>query len=91
MRHCLLETRGENAIFCLFLGDINPRILISYLPSPVVDSKLYIFPGIAECMPPYDSINDISALPFPHLFPRIRKTAMMFPPPLTFRRGQLSP
>jgi len=106
---CLLETRFEDAGFCLFQGELDPRILISYFPElrgalldadPTVD----VFSGIAECMPPYDSIDDISTSthlssgPFPatpHLFPRFRTTAMTRPPllrwRLTFSRGQLSP
>jgi len=73
---CLLETRFEDAGFCLFQGELDPRILISYFPElrgalldadPTVD----VFSGIAECMPPYDSIDDIStSTPLPWPFPR---------------------
>ena len=102
---CLLETRFEDAGFCLFQGELDPRILISYFPefrgalldeNPTID----VFSGIAECMPPYDSIDDISTslfrdplpaiLPFPHL----RTLAMTHSPllcrRLTFSRRQLS-
>ena len=74
---CLLETRFEDAGFCLFQGELDPRILISYFPDlrgalldadPTVD----VFSGIAEYIPPYDSIDDIS-------------TSLVFPaPPATF-------
>lgn len=73
---CLLETGFEDAGFCLFQGELDPRILISYFPElrgalldadPTVD----VFSGIAECMPPYDSIDDISTSPLsPGPFPR---------------------
>jgi vacuolar protein sorting-associated protein 3 len=67
---CLLETSFEDAGFCLFQGKLDPRILISYFPDlrgmllntyPMLD----VFSGIAECMPPYDSIDDISTYPVP--------------------------
>ena len=62
---CLLETRFEDAGFCLFQGELDPRILISYFPDlrgALLDGDptLDVFSGIAECMPPYDSIDDIS-------------------------------
>ena len=80
---CLLETRFEDAGFCLFQGELDPRILISYFPDLRgglldADPTLDIFSGIADCMPPYDSIDDISTsplpLPRPHS-PRIRNDA----------------
>ena len=100
---CLLETRFEDAGFCLFQGELDPRILISYFPELRgslldADPTVNIFSGIAESMPPYDSIDDISTWPFPRhppLSPRFRTTAMTRPPllrwRLTFSRGQLSP
>jgi hypothetical protein len=65
---CLLETRFEDAGFCLFQGELDTRILISYFPDLRgalldVESTLDVFSGIAECMPPYDSIDDISTSP----------------------------
>jgi len=65
---CMLETRFEEAGFCLFQGELDPRILISYFPdlrSALLDADttLDVFSGIAECMPPYDSIDDISTSP----------------------------
>lgn len=62
---CLLETRFQDAGFCLFQGELDPRILISYFPDlrgALLDANptLDVFLGIAECMPPYDSIDDIS-------------------------------
>src|SRR5216683_2271458 len=81
---CLLETRFEDAGFCLFQGDLDPRVLISYFPElrrALLDGDptVEVFSGIAECMPPYDSIDDIStsplllrpfpALPHPRLAP----------------------
>jgi hypothetical protein len=70
---CLLETRFEDAGFCLFQGDIDPRVLISYFPELRgalldADPTLDVFSGIAECMPPYDSIDDISTSPLPSFF-----------------------
>ncbi|KAH9962835.1 hypothetical protein BC827DRAFT_1129633 [Russula dissimulans] len=61
---CLLETRFEDAGFCLFQGELDPRILISYFPDirgALLDAEptLDVFSGIAECLPPYDSIDDI--------------------------------
>ncbi|KAH9962289.1 hypothetical protein BGW80DRAFT_1255654 [Lactifluus volemus] len=61
---CLLETRFEDAGFCLFQGELDPRILISYFPElrgTLLDANptLEIFSGIAERMPPYESIDDI--------------------------------
>jgi hypothetical protein len=83
---CLLETRFEDAGFCLFQGDLDPRILISYFPDVRgtlldEDPTLEVFSGIAECMPPYDSIDDISTspLPLPYPFPFLR-----LPPPPQF-------
>ena len=106
---CLLETRFEDAGFCLFQGDLDPRVLISYFPElrgALLDGDptVEVFSGIAECMPPYDSIDDIStsplllrpfpALPHPRLVPRILTIAMT-PLPLclrlTFSCGQPSP
>lgn len=68
---CLRETRFEDAGFCLFQGELDPRILISYFPSlrgTLLDAHptLDVFAGVAECMPPYDSIDDLStSLPSP--------------------------
>ena len=67
---CLFETRFEDAGFCLFQGELDPRILISYFPDlrgALLDGDptLDVFSGIAECMPPYDSIDDISTSPVP--------------------------
>ncbi|KAI9509282.1 hypothetical protein F5148DRAFT_1148443 [Russula earlei] len=61
---CLFETRFEDAGFCLFQGELDPRILISYFPDlrgALLDGDptLDVFAGVAECMPPYDSIDDI--------------------------------
>jgi hypothetical protein len=105
---CLLETRFEDAGFCLFQGDLDPRVLISYFPElrgALLDGDptVEVFSGIAECMPPYDSIDDIStspllrhfpALPHPRLVPRILTIAMTRLPlclRLTFSCGQPSP
>lgn len=80
---CLRETRFEDAGFCLFQGELDPRILISYFPSlrgTLLDAHptLDVFAGVAECMPPYDSIDDLStSLPLP-TFP--------LPPPRFFLR-----
>jgi len=65
---CLLETRFEDAGFCLFQGELDPRILISYFPDLRgalldVEPTLDVFSGVAECLPPYDSIDDISTSP----------------------------
>ncbi|KAI0288353.1 hypothetical protein BC826DRAFT_1038656 [Russula brevipes] len=74
---CLLETRFEDAGFCLFQGELDPRALISYFPDlrgalldedPAVD----MFSGIAECMPPYDSVDDIIMNYSPFLAPTTR-------------------
>ncbi|KAH9074328.1 hypothetical protein EDB83DRAFT_2312651 [Lactarius deliciosus] len=61
---CLLETRFEDAGFCLFQGELDPRILISYFPDlrgTLLDAHptLDVFAGVAECMPPYDSMDDL--------------------------------
>jgi hypothetical protein len=86
---CLLETRFEDAGFCLFQGELDPRILISYFPDlrgTLLDANptLDIFSGIAECMPPYDSIDDISTSPpFTPLPP--------FPLPLNHNDARPSP
>ena len=56
---------------CLFQGELDPRKLISYFPDLRgalldADPTLDIFSDIAECMSPYDSIDDIStSLPCP--------------------------
>ena len=65
---CVFERRFEDAGFCLFQGELDPRILISYFPDLRgglldKDPTLDVFSGIAECMPPYDSIDDISTSP----------------------------
>jgi hypothetical protein len=100
---CLLETRFEDAGFCLFQGELDPRIVISYFPDLRgtlldADPTLGVFSGIGECMPPYDSIDDIStspcSLPLPPLFPCTCTTAMTRLPfcrRLTCSRGQPSP
>ena len=67
---CLLETRFEDAGFCLYQGELDPRLLISYFPDIRgalldADPTLDVFSGLAECMPPYDSIDDISTSPVP--------------------------
>jgi hypothetical protein len=89
---CLLETRFEDAGFCLFQGELDPRILISYFPElrgalldedPTID----VFSGIDECMPAYDSIDDISTSLFPDPFPAI----LPFPPLPHTRNDALSP
>ena len=82
--YCLLETRFKEAGFFLFQGELDPRILISYFPDLRgalldADSTLDVFSGIAECMPPYDSVDDISTSPVPFPsppLPRIRTIAM---------------
>jgi hypothetical protein len=88
---CLLETRFEDAGFCLFQGELDPRILISYFPDlrgTLLDANptLEVFSGIAERMPPYDSIDDISTspplAPSPSRLPRGFLTTTMTPPPL---------
>jgi hypothetical protein len=71
----MLETRFEDAGFCHFQGELDPHILISYFPDLRgalldADPTLDVFSGIAECMPSYDSIDDISTSPLPcPLFP----------------------
>jgi len=70
---CLLETRFEDAGFCLFQGELDPRVLISYFPDLRgalldADPALDVFSGIAECMPPHDSIDDISTFLVPRPF-----------------------
>ncbi len=79
---CLLETRFEDAGFCLFQGELDPRILISYFPDLRgtlldVHPTLDVFTGVAESMPPYDSIDDLSTSPpvTPPPVPRIRNDA----------------
>jgi hypothetical protein len=62
---CLLETRFEDSGFCLFQGELNPRVLISYFPElrgALLDAcpTVNVFSGIAEGIPPYDSTDDIS-------------------------------
>ena len=52
----MFETRFEDAGFCLFQGELDPRILISYFPDLRgalldADPTLDVFSGIAECMP----------------------------------------
>jgi hypothetical protein len=106
--HCLLERRFEDAGFCLFQGELDPRILISYFPELRgalldADPTLDVFSGIVDCMPAYDSIDDMSTSPLfpgsfpvtPRFSPRFLTTAMTRPPllrwRLTFSRGQLSP
>ncbi|TFY73753.1 hypothetical protein EWM64_g10257, partial [Hericium alpestre] len=60
----LSETRFEDAGYNLFEGNLDPRMLISYFPDLrgallTPDDELDIFAGVAEYMPPYDSIDDI--------------------------------
>jgi hypothetical protein len=55
----LLETRLEDAGYCLFQGGLDPRVLISYFPDlrgALLDAgpTLDVFSGITECMPPND-------------------------------------
>jgi len=98
----MLETRFEDAGFCLFQGELDPRILISYFPDLRgalldADPTLDVFSGIAECMPPYNSIDDISTSPVPcpsrHCSPappQPQMTRLPFCWRLTCSRGQPS-
>lgn len=84
---CLLETRFEDAGFCLFQGELDPRILISYfsdLRGTLLDAHptLDVFAGVAECMPPYDSIDDLIWNYSPFLAPTTRSA----PPAAKLRR-----
>ncbi|KAI0266114.1 hypothetical protein BC834DRAFT_1026917 [Gloeopeniophorella convolvens] len=63
---CLLETRFEDAGFCLFQGELDPRILISYFPAlrgallaAPAHAALPVFAGVAAHMPPYASLDDL--------------------------------
>jgi hypothetical protein len=65
---CLLEARFEVLGFCFFQGELDPRILISYFPDlrgTLFDANptFEVFSRIAERMPLYDSIDDISTFP----------------------------
>ena len=91
----------KDAGFCLFQGELNPHILISYFPDLHgtllnVDRMLDIFSSIAKCMPPYDLIDDISTsppllLPLPPLFPCTRTTTNDVPPLLLAANMKLWP
>ena len=97
---CLRETRFEDAGFCLFQGELDPRILISYFPDlrgTLLDAHptLDVFAGVAECMPSYDSIDDLSTSLPPFSSPRsahshTRNDAPPVCPRLTYSRGQHS-
>jgi hypothetical protein len=87
---CLLETRFEVLGFCFFQGKLDPRILISYfsdLRGTLLDANpmLEVFSRIAERMPLYDSIENISTFPplspFPSCLPRGFLTTTMTPRP----------
>ena len=79
-----------------------PRIPISYFPDLCgalldADPTLDVFSGIAECMSPYDSIDDINTFPLPcpscHSSPAPAQTQMTRLPfcwRLTCSRGQHS-
>jgi vacuolar protein sorting-associated protein 3 len=85
---CLLETGSTMLAFCLFQGELDPRILISYFPDlrgTLLDANptLEVFSGIAKRMPPYDSIGDISTSPLapsPSRLPRGLPHITMTPP-----------
>ncbi|KAI0064243.1 hypothetical protein BV25DRAFT_1823215 [Artomyces pyxidatus] len=84
---CLLETRFEEAGFNLFEGQLDPRVLISYfadLRGSLLsqEDEVPMFSGVAEHMPPYDSIDDIIRNYSPHLAPNTRSA----PPTAELRR-----
>ncbi|KAI0052121.1 hypothetical protein FA95DRAFT_1602084 [Auriscalpium vulgare] len=89
---CFLETRFEDAGYNLFEGNLDPRVLISYFPDlrgALLSSsdELDMFSGIAEHMPPYDSVDDIIVANLvrnysPHLSPNTRSA----PPTAELRR-----
>ena len=84
------ETRFEDAGFCLFQGRFDPRILISYfsdLRGTLLDADPMhdTFLSVAGCMPPYNSIDDITRL-LPVPCPRSPASARP-----QCSRGQLSP
>ena len=60
------ETRFEDAGYNFFEGNLDPSALVSYFPDlrgSLLSSVLEVdmFAGVADCMPPYDSVDDISA------------------------------
>ncbi|KAH9918038.1 hypothetical protein B0H21DRAFT_847492 [Amylocystis lapponica] len=80
---CLGETRFDDAGRHLFAGDLDPRALISYFPDLRgdlfgADDTVDIFAGVAEHMPPEESIYDIIVSNLvrnysPHLPPNTRE------------------
>ncbi|KAA1474965.1 hypothetical protein DENSPDRAFT_841652 [Dentipellis sp. KUC8613] len=88
----LSETRFEDAGYNLFEGNLDPRLLISYYPNLrgellSADDDVELFSGVAEHIPPYDSIDDIIVANIvrnysPHLAPNTRSA----PPTAELRR-----
>lgn len=65
---CFTETLFEDAGKCLFNGDADPGLLVSYYPdlrgslfSP--EDSTDVFAGVAEHMPTEASVDDISQWP----------------------------
>lgn len=62
---CLTETLFDDAGRHFFSGDLDPRVLISYYPELrgsmfKEEDNADVFAGVAEHMPPEDSIDSIS-------------------------------
>ncbi|KIP07261.1 hypothetical protein PHLGIDRAFT_118311, partial [Phlebiopsis gigantea 11061_1 CR5-6] len=71
---CLAETRFDDAGRHFFAGHLDPRVLIRLYPSLCgalfdEDETIDVFSGVAEHMPPEDSIDDIIRNYSPHLAP----------------------
>lgn len=65
----LSETRFEDAGYHLFEGNLDPRVLISYFPELRggmfgEEEEMEVFEGVAEHMPPYESVEDIGVFSF---------------------------
>ncbi|OSD05085.1 hypothetical protein PYCCODRAFT_1362718 [Trametes coccinea BRFM310] len=80
---CFQETLFEDAGKRLYEGELDPRVLISYYPELRgdlfrEDDTVDVMAGVAEHMPPEDSVDDIIAANLvrnysPHLAPNTRE------------------
>ncbi|EIM88955.1 uncharacterized protein STEHIDRAFT_109263 [Stereum hirsutum FP-91666 SS1] len=88
----LSETRFEDAGYHLFEGNLDPRVLISYFPDLrgkliARDEEIEMFEGVAEHMPPYDSVEDIVIANIARTYsPYITPNTRSAPPTAELRR-----
>ncbi|KAH0578609.1 hypothetical protein H2248_003747 [Termitomyces sp. 'cryptogamus'] len=74
---CFAETRFAEAANCFFIGELDPRLVISYYLNLrgsmfTSDDSMHVFVGVAEHMPTETSVEDIVRNYSPHISPNTR-------------------